>query len=237
MKPANFIDMTGQRFGRLLVLEKAESHVKPSGGKMAMWKCKCDCGNIVTVLGASLRRGDTTSCGCYRDEHNRELQSKENEYDMNGEYGICYFNNGGYFIFDLEDYNKLRQYTWSNRDGYAGCTRKINGKPSAIVATRLILDIADGDLEVDHINGNPSDNRKSNLRIVSHLENMQNKKIYKNNTSGTTGVSQLHNGKWKARIMVNGNEMWLGTFETKEEAVYARHAAEEKYFGEMRRKV
>ena len=238
MKPANFIDMTGQRFGRLLVLENAESKIRPNGSKRSMWKCKCDCGNIKIVGGTDLRRGLTTSCGCYRDEHNREVQSKENKYDLSGEYGVCYFNNGGHFVFDLEDYDKLKEYTWCRRmPGYASCTRKVDGRIIAIIAARLIMDVTDKNLEVDHIDGNTSNNRKSNLRVVSHLENMQNKKIYKNNTSGTTGVSQLRNGKWKARIMVNGNEMWLGTFETKEEAVYVRHAAEEKYFGEMRRKV
>lgn len=236
MKPHNFIDITGQRFGRLLVLENVESYVKPSGGKVAMWKCKCDCGNIVTVFGASLRRGDTTSCGCYRAEHNRELQSKENKYDLSGKYGVCYFNNGGYFIFDLEDYNKLKQYTWSNRNsGYASSSKRIGGKVVAIIASRLILDVDNPDLEVDHINGNPSDNRKVNLRVVSHLDNMKNRKMNANNTSGVTGVSQQDNGKWIARIAVNKKAIWLGTFETKEEAVAVRRAAEEKYFGEMRR--
>lgn len=238
MKPHNFIDMTGQRFGRLLVLENVESKTQPNGKKRSMWKCKCDCGNIKIIGGTNLRKGDIVSCGCYRAEHNRELQSKVNEYDLSGEYGICYFNNGGYFIFDLEDYDKLKQYTWSKRGcGYASSSKRIDGKVKAIIAARLILDVDDLGLEVDHINGNPSDNRKLNLRIVSHLENMQNKKIYKNNASGIIGVSQRRNGKWYARIMVDGNEMWLGTFETKEDAVAARRAAEEKYFGEMRRKV
>ena len=111
MKPANFIDMTGQRFGRLLVLGNAESKTRPNGSKRSMWKCKCDCGNIKIVGGTNLRRGLTTSCGCYRDEHNREVQSKENKYDLSGEYGVCYFNNGGHFIFDLEDYDKLKEHT------------------------------------------------------------------------------------------------------------------------------
>ena len=57
------IDITGQRFGRLVVLHRDES--KPKGhGHKAYWICKCDCGNIKSIKGESLRRGLTKSCGC-----------------------------------------------------------------------------------------------------------------------------------------------------------------------------
>ena len=61
------IDLTGQRFEKLLVLERAE---KPDNRKTkgAYWKCRCDCGNIVVFLGQSLRNGDVKSCGCLRQE-------------------------------------------------------------------------------------------------------------------------------------------------------------------------
>lgn len=101
----------------------------------------------------------------------------------------------------------------------------------------MILDVDDSGVVVDHINGNPSDNRKENLRVVSHLENMKNRKLSSANTSGITGVFQTKNGKWYARIMADGNEIWLGTFETKDDAAAARLAAEEKYFGDMWRRV
>lgn len=65
------IDLTGQRFGRLVVIERADSHYK-SGA--AMWKCQCDCGNITIVAGDNLRTGNTRSCGClYADERNNRL--------------------------------------------------------------------------------------------------------------------------------------------------------------------
>lgn len=55
-----FIDITGQRFGRLLVLER--SHIKCSQGKK--WRCLCNCGSITHVVGTKLRAGSTQSCGC-----------------------------------------------------------------------------------------------------------------------------------------------------------------------------
>ena len=55
-------DLTGQRFGRLTVLERAGSDKR----KNVIWKCLCDCGKETIVPTADLRRGHTTSCGCWR---------------------------------------------------------------------------------------------------------------------------------------------------------------------------
>ena len=65
---AKAIDLTGQRFGRLIVLERAGSHTTPSGQTSAKWKCQCDCGNICFVVGTYLRKGITNSCGCLKRE-------------------------------------------------------------------------------------------------------------------------------------------------------------------------
>ena len=61
------IDLTGQRFGRLVVLREIENYISASGEKRRQWECQCDCGNIVTVLQTSLRKGATKSCGCLQD--------------------------------------------------------------------------------------------------------------------------------------------------------------------------
>ena len=62
------IDLTGQRFGRLLV-EGPEGHRRAAGGqRQLLWACRCDCGRAVTAKGASLRAGNTRSCGCLSDE-------------------------------------------------------------------------------------------------------------------------------------------------------------------------
>lgn len=60
----NFIDLTGQRFGRLVVVDRAENR-----NKRTMWNCVCDCGNKVIVGGKDMRSGKTVSCGCYHKEH------------------------------------------------------------------------------------------------------------------------------------------------------------------------
>lgn len=57
-----FIDLTGNKYGRLTVISKA------SGKSRTSWTCRCDCGNEITVIGSYLTTGDTTSCGCYKAE-------------------------------------------------------------------------------------------------------------------------------------------------------------------------
>ena len=63
------IDLTGERFGKLLVVEKAKSYKSPSGKYVTMWKCKCECGNETIVATQKLRKGHTTSCGCAKREN------------------------------------------------------------------------------------------------------------------------------------------------------------------------
>lgn len=74
-----FIDLTGKRFGRLVVLEKDVKH-----GKNWYWKCQCDCGNIVSVDGKSLRGGATKSCGCLNKELTRE-RGRKTVIDLTGQ--------------------------------------------------------------------------------------------------------------------------------------------------------
>ena len=86
---------------------------------------------------------------------------------------------------------------------------------------------------VDHINHNKSDNRKNNLRLATRSQNIQNRGIIPNNTSGVTGVHwHNHTKKWKAEIEVNKRKIYIGVFKEKEDAIKARKEAEVKYFGE-----
>lgn len=81
--------------------------------------------------------------------------------------------------------------------------------------------------DIDHINGDKSDNRLSNLRNVSHAENGRNRAMSAHNTSGANGVSKGgKRGKWQARITVGGATRSLGYFDDFADAVAARKAAE-----------
>lgn len=69
------IDLTGQRFGRLTVIGRAENNTRTGH---PMWRCLCDCGQETTVFGGDLRRGHTLSCGCLQIDRSSEVHSSHN---------------------------------------------------------------------------------------------------------------------------------------------------------------
>jgi hypothetical protein len=77
-------------------------------------------------------------------------------------------------------------------------------------------------MEVDHIDGDGLNNTRSNLRVVTKTQNMQNRRINKNNTSGHKGVAwDKESQKWMAYISSHGVRRNLGRFETPEQAAAA----------------
>lgn len=67
-------DLTGQRFGRLTVIERTENK-----GKYVMWRCRCDCGKEITTRGYNLTSGGSQSCGCYNKERSSAYHTKHGE--------------------------------------------------------------------------------------------------------------------------------------------------------------
>ena len=83
---------------------------------------------------------------------------------------------------------------------------------------------------IDHINGNPSDNRLENLRAATRAENAKNSRRPSNNKSGAVGVHWHQQARrWSAQIAVNGSSKHLGNFTSFNEAVAARRAAEAEH--------
>ena len=134
-------------------------------------------------------------------------------------------------LIDIEDLEKCSYLKWGYSSGYAKNSKE------KIYLHRYVLNIEKENVDIDHINHNTLDNRKSNLRICSHKNNIRNSKKSKNNTTGIIGVYWAKNqNKYSAAIVVNKKQIHLGYFNTKEEAAKARKEAEEKYFKEFRYK-
>lgn len=229
----NFIDLTGQRFNRLIVLGIDEEKTIP---KHIYWKCLCDCNKTISVQGNSLRSGKTQSCGCLQKEMASKANKKYCKYDLESEeYGIGWTHNGDVFWFDKEDYDKIKDYCWIKNDQGYFYARKSEG--TNIKLARLIMGVLNNpNIIIDHIHGSDTlyDNRKCNLRHATLSQNGMNKVIQSNNTSGYTGVSKHKlTNKWIANIKVNNKTIYLGEFENKEDAIKVRKEAEEKYFGEF----
>jgi len=231
-------DLTGRTFGKLTVIKRVEDYISPKGQHHTQWLCECSCEehNRIIVIGNNLTKNNTLSCGCWQKEQARDFNKEYNTYDLTSQnYGIGYTLKGEEFYFDLEDYDKIKNYCWhmTNR-GYIA-TRDKNRKGRRIHFHRLVMGLTNEKIDVDHIHGNKTrnDNRKENLRIATRSQNNMNSALSKNNLSGVTGVYFDKNAnKWSASITINYKTLHLGLFDTFTEAVQARKRAEEIYFGE-----
>lgn len=141
---------------------------------------------------------------------------------------------GGLFaLVDDEDFERLSKMKWYlNSKRYA--ISKVKGV--SILMHRYILDLNLASLEVDHVNGDGLDNRKANLRICTHAQNLMNQKTPVSNTSGYKGV-HWHKGdkKWHARIYVNFKKIHIGSFNDAKAAAQAYNEAAILYYGEFAR--
>jgi hypothetical protein len=114
---------------------------------------------------------------------------------------------------------------WIRDRWYARCSRM------DIYLHRYIMGTPPG-VEIDHRDGNGLDNRRNNLRIASHAQNMRNRKVHVTNTSGYAGVD-WDEGRGKWRVRVSGRH--IGRFSKLQDAVDARHSAATQMHGEFAR--
>lgn len=163
-----------------------------------------------------------------------DINRRYNTYDLSGEYGIGYTTTGEPFYFDLEDYNKIKDYCWrENKDGYIITLININGKRTTLFMHNVVMNNNDKKLFVDHKNHCKYDNRKSKLRFCEHYQNCMNRNMDNLGANKVVGVTFCTNiSKWRARIGYKGKRITLGFFANFDDAVKARKEAEEKYFSE-----
>jgi len=137
----------------------------------------------------------------------------------------------GFATIDSEDFNMLNKYKWWFDNGYA--VSQINKR--SIRMHRLIVDAQNG-LDVDHENRIKLDNRKYNLRICTHTENLRNSKKPKGCSSNFKGIYWNKKvKKWQAQIQYKGNKIYLGLFEDEIEAAKTYDKKAIELFGEFAR--
>lgn len=223
-------EIIGKKFNRLTIIERVDDYVSPKGKHLPRYKCLCDCGNMTIVNPYNVLSGATKSCGCLNSEiiiRRNKSCKKFNDFEVHCDYVIMYTSKGEPFYVDLEDFDKVKNICWhKDKKGYIVDRNNVR--------IHRYITCCPENYVVDHIGENSRyDNRKANLRICTPAENSKNKKLYKSNSSGVTGVFYDSNcQKWRACIGVNGKLKHLGSYDTKEEAILARKTAEEKFFGD-----
>lgn len=131
---------------------------------------------------------------------------------------------------DDRDFEVVSQYTWRLKNGYAAS----GSKP--LYMHRLIMRTPE-EMETDHADMNRLNNCRSNLRIVSRVQNIMNRGAQSNNKSGAKGVIWgKTNKKWKAQIGCMGRKIFIGYFDTVEDASDAYMQAALKYHGNFARR-
>lgn len=138
-------------------------------------------------------------------------------------------------LLDDEDLAKVTELSKGKHNWYlstVGYPVILAGRGKTIYLHRLIMGAPKGK-QVDHINGDKLDNRKSNLRICDQKQNVRNKRVVKSK-SGHLGVYWSNqNKKWNAQIGLDGKSTSLGFFDDINDAIKARQKAEKAYFGEF----
>jgi hypothetical protein len=145
-------------------------------------------------------------------------------------------------LFDEEDAHLFHDARWviraSSTNNYVQRSIYLDGEYQGYESVHRIISGCPPGMVVDHVNGNGLDNRRFNLRVCTHTQNMQNRKIHRNNQSGFKGVyfdPQVQGLPWRAQITANGKKHYLGRFSSPISAHQAYLKAAERFHGEFAR--
>lgn len=203
------IDLTGHTYGRLTVLHEAMPSAYPR-----RWVCRCACGTIKTILGASMRKGLTQSCGCL----NKEILSKKGT--IHGEYGSRLYSIWHNMKQRCENPNNTG-YPYYGALGITVCSEWSEFAP--FHAWAVATGYSD-DYSIDRIDSSQG-YFPDNCRWVNKTIQARNQKRRNTNSSGHTGVSYMPRlKKYEAYITVNYKKIKLGYFSDLGDAVAARAA-------------
>lgn len=140
---------------------------------------------------------------------------------------------GKFAIVDADDYERLIQHKWhTTSHGYAA--RNVGKHPNRTLLG-MHREIMAAVCHIDHINGNPLDNRKCNLRECTPAQNNANSIGRPSNRSGKYKGITERGGRWAAQIISAGKNTWLGVYETEEDAAMAYNEAAIYLHGEFAR--
>lgn len=205
----NLIDLTGKRFGKLVVREK----LPPNQDGRTRWLCDCDCGNTCVVSSYALRKKNQQSCGC------RKIK------DLIGQrFGhlVVLSRSDRYVILS----DQKRKYMWECRCDCGETVYRLSeklrlGKKCACKACMGKTAVNTMSERAGYVEG-------------TQLSKLVAAKVKAGNSSGVRGVYlNRKTGKWRASITFQKKNYYLGEFINIEDAIEARHRGEELYYAPM----
>jgi hypothetical protein len=205
-----FIDRTGQRFGKLVVL----SRMGVGANKKVLWKCRCDCGKETNVVAGALVTGNTTSCGCY-------LQARITKH-------------GGWKKASYNTWRAMmRRCTNPNDKDYARYGAKgVKVCPQWYDYLQFERDMGEptGEETLDRIDPYGG-YTPENCRWASLPVQARNIRLHSKNKTGYVGVSEVYEGRWMAKVSKGKKAFYSRVFPTVEEAAAARKELERLHWG------
>lgn len=212
-------DLTKKNINGFFVIKRMDDHISKSGTIDAVWKCRCSCGRELEIKGAYLRSGKITHCGC----KSVSLGKRQQTNMVSHQHG--HSRTRLYQIYSGMKY-KCKNPKCPNYKLYGGMG--INICDEWLLYPKKFLDWAENNGYTDDMNVRRLDNTKDFSPENCYLttKNSMNRDISKriDNKSGYIGISQSSKqNKWLTRITVDSNQIYIGEYFTKKDAVIARN--------------
>lgn len=205
----NLIDLTGKRFGKLVVREK----LPPRDDGRTRWLCDCDCGNECVVLSYALRKKNQQSCGC---EKIKDIEGQRFGHLVVVKRSEKYVTVAG----------RTRKYLWECRCDCGATVYRLSEK------LRTDRNCACKECMGKHAASAMTG--KAGFVEGTQLHKLTAAKANANSSSGVRGVFfNRRSGKWRAALRFQGKDHYLGEYQKIEDAIKARQRAEEIYFAPL----
>lgn len=214
-----FKDLTGQRFGRLTVLSRAEDYISPAGKKTVRWLCRCDCGNEVTVLRSQLTRG-TASCGCLQRE-----AAQANATDLTGQ--------------RFGRWTVLRRAPLARKEGNGsinGWLCRCDCGTERVVVARALTSGSSASCGCQTREKAADRIRTEGANVLGRYDHtvISKLKATRPTAASTTGVRGVYWSEreqlYKVAVSIRGQSIYIGRYASLEDAKKARQEAEDKYY-------